>query len=216
MGDKAFNRANYLTVKELATIVEKSQQSVYRRLERKQNKTKYLRTYDGKMYVHKSAVWDLYGIDAGFTIHSDNVSDSAPEQQNDAVDVDSSAIPFLMEQIQKKDKQLEDMQRTIDNLSEALKAEQVLRANADKRILMLETMAKDQTATKDTDADQEQPQAPDATETTTEAVRTSTDASESVSDGIDTTVSPAVSEEPQDAQKKPKKKRSFWQWFFGF
>ena len=126
MKEKAFNRANYLTVKEFAGIVEKSLQSVYRRLERKENKTKYLRTFDGKKYIHKAAAWDLYGIDIGYT--------PPAEAEPDISDDTTLAVKILLEQVKAKDKQIEAKDRQIEELNEQIRRAQILHAETQNKL----------------------------------------------------------------------------------
>ncbi len=47
-------------------------------------------------------------------------------------------MSILTEQVSSQRQQIEALQRTIDSLHEMLKAEQLLRANADQRIMLLE------------------------------------------------------------------------------
>lgn len=136
MNEKSFNKADYLTVKEFATMVEKSPQSVYKRLERKENKVKYMFTYDGRKYIHKAAVWDLYGIDAGFNTHvNDTETAIQPEDEQDHT---YHFIAILKEQIVTKDKQIAD-------LTELLKHEQMLHAATQSKLQ--ETLARLQALT---------------------------------------------------------------------
>lgn len=206
MGRKSTNKADYLSVIEFAKLVGKSSQSLYKKMKPDNKFWRYVQTFNGTKMIHKSALYEVYGV---------SIEDNNINQPDEFIELpsDNNLVRELKERIAEQSRTIDELHKALASAHESLQNEQKLHGITQARLKALEDKQANHAASQ---ADQEQPQAPDATETTTEAFRTSTDASESVSDGIDTTVSPAVSEEPQDAQKKPKKKRSFWQWFFGF
>lgn len=236
MGEKSFNKANYLTVKDFAQTVEKSVQSVYKRIERKENRGKYLRTYEGRKYIHKAALWELYGIDTGFNVH---ISDDDTAVESDA---ESLLVKVLREEIAKKDKELEakniqiaEKDKQIAGLFGFLSEEKAkvrqLTAQVDNLKLSLEDKQADHAAdrTDHTDhdnghaaghTDHEQPQSSEqATQTAGNAAKPATETASDAQEK-DTATTGAeraanASEEPQEAQKKPRKRRTFWQWFLG-
>lgn len=123
-------KAEYITITELSKLVSKSPQSIYKKMKQKPSFNQYIRVFDGKKFVHKSAVWEEFGvaIDGCEPDESKGLENPQP---------DSPLVSVLTDQVQAQKQQIENMQRTIDSLTEALKAEQILRANADQRIAAL-------------------------------------------------------------------------------
>lgn len=126
MGKK---NSDYISVSELAKLVGKSPQWVYKMIKQKPSFYDYIKVIDGHKKVHKSAVWQVFGVEyEGFT------SDDKPVETDSKPDT----MTILVEQLKNQQQQIESLQRTIEALTDALKAEQILRANADARIKMLE------------------------------------------------------------------------------
>ena len=122
---KTFDLSEFLTVKEFANRVGKSQQSIYKRMEQMPFK-RYVTEINGKKMIHVSAIADLYTRD------NQTVSPDTEETETVFRTANDDMIEFLKRQIEEKDRQ-------IASLNEALKNEQLLRASADRRIALLET-----------------------------------------------------------------------------
>lgn len=146
-------RAEYITITELSKLVSKSPQSIYKKMKQKPSFNQYIRVFDGKKYVHKTAVWEEFGV---------AVEGCEPDESKglENPQPDSPLVSVLTDQVQTQKQQIENMQRTIDSLTEALRAEQLLRASADKRIAaLLEDMQNREQATGKPDSETEQEQA---------------------------------------------------------
>lgn len=129
MGRKSANIANYVTVQELSAIVGRSKQSIYRRMTPDNPFWKYVHSFKGIKMVHKAAISEVYGIEYEFAPNYEEAIEDQAET-NDSTQL----LKLLQGQIEKKDKQISDMQRTIDNLHEALNAEQLLNGQNTLRI----------------------------------------------------------------------------------
>lgn len=146
---KAYDLSQYLTVKQFAIKVERSQQSIYKKMASPEFQ-RYVIEYNGKKLIHVSAITDLY------TKHDETETVKAADTDHTEVPSRDDFIEFLKRQIEEKDRQ-------IASLSEALKAEQVLRASADHRIALLEskeTQAGETIEQRVYDQDQDQRQEP--------------------------------------------------------
>lgn len=108
---------DYYTIKEFATKVKVSPQSVYKRLREKPSFQAYSAKIDGKQMIHKSALSE-YGIEADPEVIE---TESTPQ---------SDLIQILREQLQAKDRQIEA-------LTEALTNAQKLQAASEQRITAL-------------------------------------------------------------------------------
>ena len=124
-GQKVHELSQYLTVKQFATKVERSQQSIYKKMTYPEFQ-RYVIEYNGKKMIHVSAITDLY------TKHDEPETPKAADTDHIEVPSRDDFIEFLKRQIEEKDRQ-------IASLNEALKNEQLLRASADRRIALLET-----------------------------------------------------------------------------
>lgn len=203
MGRKSTNKADYLSVTEFAKLVGKSSQSLYKKMKPDNRFWRYVQSFNGTKMIHKSALYEVYGV---------SIEDNNINQPDEFIELpsDDNLVRELKERIAEQSRTIDELHKALASAHESLQNEQKLHGITQARLKALE----DKQATHAADqADQKQPQAP---EPTTEVVRTSTDASETVSDGIDTTVTPAVSEEPQSAPEEHKKKWSFWRWLLGF
>lgn len=106
---------NLLTVSQYAAAIGISRQAAYKRIA-DGKLTEYVKTVDGKTLIDGQAL-------------------AAAEAPAGKRETDNAfTIDFLKAQVIAKDKQIEAMQRTIDNLTDALKAAQALHA-ADKKLL---------------------------------------------------------------------------------
>ena len=109
----------YMSVAELADSVQKSKQWIYRLVKTDSEFAKYVVNVDGKQKIKKSAIPEFFGY-------------------TEVVKPEDQLMSILTEQVNSQRQQIEALQRTIDSLHEMLKAEQLLRANADQRIMLLE------------------------------------------------------------------------------
>lgn len=117
--------SEYMSVQEVAEIVHKSPQWIYKLINRKATLSGYARTIGGSKKIHKSAIWEVFGVE--YEGHK-----PGEEKKRDSGD------DWFTKQLEKKDAQIEAMQRTIDSLTESLRNEQLLHANANRRIELLE------------------------------------------------------------------------------
>lgn len=147
-------KSEYLTIAEFSEVVNRTPQTIYKKIKKKPSFSTYIRVFDGVRYIHKSAIWDVYGIRyEGYEPGFEPRSSSENEDQ-------ISLVKTLTEQIRSQQRQIEGLQRNIDNLLEAIKNEQSLRLNADRRIEVLTEQIRQQTAPPEERADQEERTAP--------------------------------------------------------
>lgn len=120
-------KSEYLTIKDFASQAHVTVQSIYKKIREKPDFMRYVATFNKVKMIHKSALQEVYGISDGADEASGQPEESKPDsnQQMELIDL-------LKEQLRAKDKQIAD-------LTEALKAEQILRSNADQRIKLLES-----------------------------------------------------------------------------
>jgi hypothetical protein len=131
----------YIGVQELSTIVNKSPQWIYKMINRKPSFKPYIKVIGNKKMVKKAAIWEVFGVE----YEGHKPAAAKPDEEGESL---------LLEQLRKKDAQIEALQRSmeamqqsINNLTEAIRAEQVLRANADNRIKLLEDKVKPEPVT---------------------------------------------------------------------
>ena len=124
---------NYISVQEFSTIVQKSPQWIYKMINRKPSFRPYVKLVGNKKMIKKSAIWEVFGVE--YEGHKPEAAKTYDESES-----------LLIQQLKQKDAQidalqrsLEAMQQNINSLAEAIRAEQVLRANADNRIKLLES-----------------------------------------------------------------------------
>lgn len=114
---------DYLSVNEFATRIDKSTQSIYKRIRENPDFIKYVVVVNGHKLVHKSALQEVYGIEPDPEVIEDDVQpDENPNQE---------LINLLKQQLQEKDKHIAE-------LTQALIYEQKLHANTSARLAMLE------------------------------------------------------------------------------
>ncbi len=103
----------YLGVKEFAERVQKSEQSVYKRLRNKNDKIQqYVKLKDGKKVIAAAAIENLYYNDC---IEYEEIKEEKPFQENEI-------IKILKEQIEQQQKEIEFKNKQLDDLTEQLKA----------------------------------------------------------------------------------------------
>ena len=131
MGNKGSGKkSDYISVPEIAKLTGKSVQGIYRRLKQPLFDGK-VKTIDGVLMVHRSAVEQAYGLKEEPDSENINKADQEEPDKPSEPNRTDLLIALLQEQLKAKDKQIAD-------LTEALKAEQILRASADQRIALLE------------------------------------------------------------------------------
>lgn len=125
-------KSEYITVTELSKLVHRSPQSIYKKMKQKPSFNRYIRVFDGKKYVHKSAAWQEFGVE----LDGDKPLHEIPPVSSKPEDI---LIGVLKDQIRANDEQLKVKDEQIKALQEALRNEQVLLAQAYQRIEFLET-----------------------------------------------------------------------------
>lgn len=127
----------WLSIKDFAKIANVSKQSVYKRLSTSLNP--YLKVENDVKYLNIKALRDIYGKEVSQPIQPYFQPDSQPIQpQNDKMqnemvikNDDNSFIDFLLKQIDIKDKQIAELQQTLNH-------EQQLHLLSEQRIHKLE------------------------------------------------------------------------------
>jgi len=114
---------DYLSVKDFAEKVGKSDQAIYKRIEKNPDFRSYTAVVNGKKMIHKSAIKDVYGIEPD----PEDIEKATQPEDNQQLEI----INLLKEQLKEKDKQIAD-------LTEALINEQKLHANTATRLALLE------------------------------------------------------------------------------
>ena len=127
----------WLSIKDFAKIANVSKQSVYKKLSTSLNP--YLKVENDVKYLNIKALRDIYGKEVSQPIQPYFQPDSQPIQpQNDKMqnemvikNDDNSFIDFLLKQIDIKDKQIAELQQTLNH-------EQQLHLLSEQRIHQLE------------------------------------------------------------------------------
>ena len=126
---------DYISVLELSEIVDKSPQWIYKLMQKSGPFNTYVKTIDGKKKLHKSVIWEFFGVE-----YEGHKPGDGAMKQTQPLDVVMSA---LLEQLRAKDEQIRMLHETINDLTDSLQAEQLLRSNSD-RLLMEYKKAGDQ------------------------------------------------------------------------
>lgn len=115
----------FLTVKEFAAQVGVSVQSIYKRLRNKQDEIqKFVIAKDKKYFIAAEAIEEIYK----------QKQDNNSKQE----DNDSNIIAILREQLELKDKQIEELNRRLEEAIKTLNQQQQLMLLDKQKILMLE------------------------------------------------------------------------------
>lgn len=116
-----YDRNDYLPVSRFAKLVEKTPQTIYKKLKAGELQ-RYSKTENGKVMIRAGAAWDLFGVD----INPDGtISEGGGNNQT------ADMIALLTEQLKEKD-------RHIAQLTEAILNSQKLQAQLSAKITMLE------------------------------------------------------------------------------
>lgn len=123
------------TIKQIADELQLPKQRVYRYI--KSNHIKEAHQENGVMYYDETAEMAIK-----YAFLKKSVSDEASEtHQNNAYINDTAfqaVVDVLKEQLSAKDRQIEQLQRTVDQLTAALTAAQALNAADKQQLLQLE------------------------------------------------------------------------------
>ena len=133
----------YLGVKEFAERVQKSEQSVYKRLRNKNDKIQqYVKLKDGKKVIAAAAIEHLYNNDC---IEYEEIKEEKPIQDNEIINILREQIEQQRKEIEFKNKQLEDLTEQLKASSERetnfqmlLNQQQQLTAAEKQKVLLLE------------------------------------------------------------------------------
>lgn len=152
-GDKAMNTAGK-TVSEIAREIGISRQALYKRIKAEplsSDLQPFTSRVDGILYISADGEDLIISVCSSSSRvqervnHADNVDsklDSQPDNQVDSIQESlisqmSAEIDFLKKQIDVKDKQLGDKDKQIEQLSESLRASQMLQAGLVQQIQCL-------------------------------------------------------------------------------
>lgn len=154
---------DYLSVNELAKQIGYSPQWVYKVVKSRESFKPYIVTIDGRVKIDPAAVKEYFGKQTESEKAEEKARQEAEQRAKEEAEqkerqeaeekaegerLNSDYISFLKEQVRTKDQQIAD-------LNERLKAEQILRVNADQRILLLEQKAEQATTTNGSDQETE-------------------------------------------------------------
>lgn len=115
----------FLTVKEFAAQVGVSVQSIYKRLRNKQDEIqKFVISKDKRYFIAAEAIEKIYK--------------NKQENNSNQEDNDSNIIAILKEQLELKDKQIEELNRRLEEVIKSLNQQQQLMLLDKQKILMLE------------------------------------------------------------------------------
>ena len=134
----------YLGVKEFAERVQKSEQSVYKRLRNKNDKIQqYVKLKDGKKIIAAAAIDNLYNNDC--IEYEEIKEEEKPLQDNEIINILKEQIEQQRKEIEFKNKQLEDLTEQLKASSERetnyqtlLNQQQQLTAAEKQKVLLLE------------------------------------------------------------------------------
>ena len=149
----------YLSIKDFAKRAGVSQQSLYKRLNKLNNQlNNYIKLIDNQKMIDIRALQEVYGVEVEQPIQPFIQPVEQPIQPNfdSILSQNQQMIDMLKEQLEAKDKQIENLQATNNELVkqknemekqhhdekmellENLKLAQMLQANAEKKVLQLE------------------------------------------------------------------------------
>ena len=131
----------YLSIQDFANLVNKSQQGIYKRLKNKEDKlNNYIKLEDGKKLISIEAAKDLYKINID-EIDFDNFGSNREESKTAAAD-SQAIIEILKNELEIKNKQIDDLNDRLSDLTKTLDQQQQLALIDKKRILELEDKQK--------------------------------------------------------------------------
>ena len=137
----------YLSIKDFAKRAGKSQQAIYKQVERKLNK--YIKLVDNQKMIDIRALQEVYGIEVEQPIQPKVEQVEQPIQPNfdSILSQNQQMIDMLKEQLEAKDKQIENLQKLLDQ-------EQQLNAMNQQKILALESKLEEPNETDPKESDE--------------------------------------------------------------
>ena len=128
----------YLSIKDFAERVGVSQQAIYKQVERKLNN--YVKMVENQKMIDIRALQEVYGVEVEQPIQPKIEPVEQPIQPNfdSILSQNQQMIDMLKEQLEAKDKQIENLQKLLDQ-------EQQLNAMNHEKILLLESKLEEPT-----------------------------------------------------------------------
>ena len=131
-------KTEYLTIKDFAERAGVSQQAIYKQVERKLNN--YVKMVENQKMIDIRALQEVYGVEVEQPIQPNFDSILSQNQQ---------MIDMLKEQLEAKDKQIESLQKLLDQ-------EQHLNAMNHEKILLLESKLEEPNEVDPKESDEQQ------------------------------------------------------------
>ena len=130
--------AEYLSIKDFAKRAGVSQQAIYKQVERKLNN--YVKMVENQKMIDIRALQEVYGVEVEQPIQPKIEPVEQPIQPNfdSILSQNQQMIDMLKEQLEAKDKQIENLQKLLDQ-------EQHLNAMNHEKILLLESKLEEPT-----------------------------------------------------------------------
>lgn len=136
-------KSDFISVSELAKKVEKSQQYVYKLIKTKPSFREYVKSFDGKKMIHKSALSEYFGIVDDKVEETDKTVEQ-PGINQDMLKLLSDQVQDLRQQISVKDQQIADQAEQIRQITLALRSEQLTLARIEEQLLLVTKPESDQ------------------------------------------------------------------------
>ena len=140
----------YLSIKDFAKRAGVSQQSLYKRLNKLNNQlNNYIKLIDNQKMIDIRALQEVYGVEVEQPIQPFIQPVEQPIQPNfdSILSQNQQMIDMLKEQLEAKDKQIENLQKLLDQ-------EQQLNAMNQQKILALETKLEEPNETDPKESDE--------------------------------------------------------------
>ena len=134
-------KTEYLSIKDFAEKAGVSQQSLYKRLNKLNNQlNNYIKVVDNQKMIDIRALQEVYGVEVEQPIQPKIEPVEQPIQPNfdSILSQNQQMIDMLKEQLEAKDKQIENLQKLLDQ-------EQHLNAMNHEKILLLESKLEEPT-----------------------------------------------------------------------
>lgn len=117
-------KTEYIPIKEFAEIAGVSQQSIYKRLNKKDNPLQpYFKEVEGKKFLRKSAL-SLYEVEAAAGIEPEQPEEEPEEKAaakpKEKKDSNERLLDLLEQQLQEKDRQLQEKDRQLQEKDKQL------------------------------------------------------------------------------------------------
>ena len=144
--------AEYLSIKDFAKRAGVSQQSLYKRLNKLNNQlNNYIKLVDNQKMIDIRALQEVYGVEVEQPIQPKIEPVEQPIQPNfdSILSQNQQMIDMLKEQLEAKDKQIESLQKLLDQ-------EQHLNAMNHEKILLLESKLEEPNEVDPKESDEQQ------------------------------------------------------------